>query len=205
MRLFLARHGQTDWNAEHRLQGQADRPLTPLGLAQADALRDLLQNEPIRAVYSSPLQRARRTAAPLAAVLGLEVQDAAAMLEIDYGILEGHTKVSVVGTDLEALWRARRANPLAFDAPGAENYSLLLERVRPFARALEERHAGQTIVVVGHRASNRALLAVLLERSLDEVVKLKQKNADVLEIRPQGDPELRIHRTRDVTATGGNS
>jgi len=205
VRLFLARHGQTDWNAEHRLQGQADRPLTDLGLAQAEALRDLLRHEPIVAVYASPLHRALRTAMPLARALGLEVQPAPAMLEIDYGILEGHTQQSVAGTELEDLWQSRKQNPLAFDAPGAETYAILLERVRPFVTRLQESHAGQTILVVGHRASNRALLAALLGWSLPEVVKLKQKNADVLDIRPQEDPPVRTLRIKDVTPTGGNS
>ena len=205
MQLFLARHGETDWNAEHRLQGQANRPLTDLGLAQAEALRHLLVRRPIRAIYASPLQRTLATAAPLAAALGLEVQPREAMLEIDYGILEGHTKHSVLGTELEELWMARKQNPLAFDAPGAETYEILCDRVRPFAREILERHAEETIAVIGHRASNRALLALLLERPLTEVVKLKQKNADVLEICPQGDPELQTHRTVDVTKTGGNS
>jgi len=205
VQLFLARHGETDWNAEHRLQGQANRPLTPVGLAQAMALRDLLQSRPIQAIYASPLQRTLATAAPLAAALGLEVQPREAMLEIDYGILEGHTRETVAGTALEELWMARKRNPLAFEAPEAETYEILCERVRPFAREIVERHEHDTIVVIGHRASNRALLALLLDRPLSEVVKLKQKNADVLEICPDGDPELQMHRTVDVTKTGGNS
>jgi broad specificity phosphatase PhoE len=204
MRLFLARHGETDWNAAHRLQGQADRPLTPRGQAQATALCRLLQRHPITAVYASPLQRARDTAAPLAEALGLEVQEAAAMLEIDYGVLEGHTQQSVAGTDLEDLWRRRSQNPLAFDAPGAETYDDLVERVRPFAASLRRRHAGQTIVVVGHRASNRALLAVLLGRPLSEMVALKQQNDEVVEIRPGEEPELQTHSTRDATSAPGN-
>jgi probable phosphoglycerate mutase len=211
VQLFLARHGQTDWNATHRLQGQANRPLTTLGLAQAQALRDFLVAQPIQAIYASPLQRTLTTAAPLAAALGLEVQARAAMLEIDYGILEGHTQESVAGTDLEELWLARKRNPLAFDAPGAETYATLRDRVRPFADELRQRHAAETIAVIGHRASNRALLALLLDRPLSAVVTLKQKNADVLEICPQGDPELQTHRIRqgtrtgDATKTGGNS
>lgn len=205
MQLFLARHGETDWNAEHRLQGQANRPLTALGLVQAEALRDLLAARPIAAIYASPLQRTMATAAPLAAALGLVVQRREAMLEIDYGVLEGHTKDTVAGSELAEMWRARQKNPLAFDAPGAETYEILRDRVRPFATELLERHAHDTIVVIGHRASNRALLALLLDRPLSEVVKLKQKNADVLEICPQGDPELQTHRTMDVTKTGGNS
>lgn len=205
MRLFLARHGQTDWNSEHRLQGQANRPLTALGLAQALALRDLLVSRPIQAIYASPLQRTLTTATPLAESLGLEVQPRPAMLEIDYGILEGHTKASVAGTNLEELWMARKTDPLAFRAPQAETYEVLRERVRPFAEEIMQRHADETIAVIGHRASNRVLLALLLNRSLQDVIKLKQKNADVLEICPQGDPELQTHRTADVTTTGGNS
>ncbi|MDP3613233.1 MAG: histidine phosphatase family protein, partial [Rubrivivax sp.] len=70
-RVFLLRHGETDWNAVHRLQGHADIPLNALGRWQAEQLGLRLSGEDIVAVYSSDLQRAHATAQPLARLLQL--------------------------------------------------------------------------------------------------------------------------------------
>ncbi|MGH6609671.1 MAG: histidine phosphatase family protein, partial [Burkholderiaceae bacterium] len=72
-RLLLIRHGETAWNAEHRIQGQLDIPLSPLGIRQSAQLAACLSGEEIDAVYSSELSRAWLTAAPVAQRLGLDV------------------------------------------------------------------------------------------------------------------------------------
>src|SRR3989337_2728452 len=66
MRLILVRHGESEWNRIGRYQGQADAPLSDLGLRQADALANRLRHEQIDAIYTSPLQRARKTAEAIA-------------------------------------------------------------------------------------------------------------------------------------------
>ena len=65
-RIYLIRHGQTDWNVEGRWQGNLDVPLGEIGYKQAQALADTLQDRPISAIYSSDLMRAVKTAEPLA-------------------------------------------------------------------------------------------------------------------------------------------
>ena len=90
-RVFLLRHGQTAWNAEMRIQGQLDIPLDDTGLWQAQRLALALSGEHLDAVYSSDLQRARQTAAPLAAAAGLPVQLDPGLRERGFGSWEGHT------------------------------------------------------------------------------------------------------------------
>ncbi|HWX09771.1 MAG TPA: histidine phosphatase family protein, partial [Gaiellaceae bacterium] len=83
--LLLVRHGETDWNAEGRLQGHTDRPLNEHGRRQAHALAERLAGDDIAAVYASDLARARETAEILGAKLGLPVSRDAGLRERDWG------------------------------------------------------------------------------------------------------------------------
>ena len=90
VRIILVRHGETEWNKDHRIQGGAsDVPLNAVGLRQATQVAERLKNERIEAVYSSPLQRALYTAREIARHHQLEVSPLAAFREIDAGSLEG--------------------------------------------------------------------------------------------------------------------
>lgn len=89
--LLLVRHGETDWNAERRWQGHTDVPLNERGRKQARALAEQIAAEPVDAVYSSDLRRARDTAAAVADRLGLPVTVDPDLREIDVGSREGLT------------------------------------------------------------------------------------------------------------------
>ena len=94
-RLCLVRHGETAWNAEGRVQGQLDVPLSATGLAQARAVSSALARETFSAIYASDLARVRQTAEPAAARLGLEVRLEAALRERHYGIFQSLTYAEV--------------------------------------------------------------------------------------------------------------
>jgi broad specificity phosphatase PhoE len=190
MRIFLARHGETEWNAVHRLQGQADIALTARGEDQAQALAALMTTFRLDAVYASTLRRSLDTARPVAAAHGLEPIARPELREIHYGILEGFAEHDPDPERL-ALWEARRRDPLGFRAPGGESYDELRARVAPFADHLRRRHSGDTVLVVGHRGANRALLSLLLDRPM--TMEYKHKHDRVLEIRPGKDPEILQH------------
>jgi broad specificity phosphatase PhoE len=91
--LLLVRHGETDWNAVGRLQGQTDRPLSEFGRRQARRLADELADERLEAIYSSDLVRARETAEIVARPLGLPVNLDPDLREKDWGTWEGLTAV----------------------------------------------------------------------------------------------------------------
>lgn len=117
MQLICVRHGQSQFNAEGRIQGQWNTPLSEFGLAQADAIAAALGKEPIDAVFSSPLDRALSTAKPTAAALGLEINLEPGLQEIHAGVFQGLLWSEIEDKYPEAaqLWRAYDAD---FVVPG---------------------------------------------------------------------------------------
>lgn len=193
MRIWLARHGETEWNAVHRLQGRSDIGLTATGQAQAAALDEWLRQVPLDAVYTSTLGRTIATAAPTAARHGLTPEARLELDELSHGVLEGRT-AGDPDPAVRHLWQERRADPLRFRAPGGETYAELQERLSPFVQLLRQRHAGGSALVVGHRATNRVLRALLLGQDLATAMEFKHKQDRLYEIRPGAEPACVEHR-----------
>ncbi len=149
MRLCLVRHGETAWNAEQRMQGHKDLPLSPDGLAQAAQAARLFVGVHADAVYSSDLQRAWQTAEPIAAALGLPIVRLTALRERNYGRCEGMVRKEVAGVHPEDA-RALRERLPDYVLPGGESLDQHRRRVYDCIDALAEKHAGQTVVVVTH-------------------------------------------------------
>lgn len=148
-RVLLLRHGQTAWNAEQRLQGQLDIPLNDVGRWQAEQLGLALQHEPITALYSSDLQRAQATAAPLARLMQLAVHTDAALRERHFGHLEGLTYAEVderFPEDARA-WRQRLPDVAT---GGGETLRGFHDRSVAVVTRLAALHPGQTVAVVAH-------------------------------------------------------
>src|SRR5579864_7883681 len=106
--LLLARHGETDWNREHRWQGRADPPLNARGREQAAALAASLAQVPLGAIYSSDLARALETAELVGGALGVAVTSEPALREIDVGEWSGLTTAEIERT-FPAGWARHRA------------------------------------------------------------------------------------------------
>lgn len=154
--LYLARHGETDWNAAGRWQGQTDVPLNPRGREQARAVAAALRELGIRSVASSDLVRARETAEIVAADLGLGLALAdAALRERAFGCFEGLTRAEVAERHPEA-WARYLADP-GPAPPGGESRDELLARLLPALAAVAARLPGPLLVVL-HGGSMRALL-----------------------------------------------
>ena len=147
--LLLARHGETDWNSERRVQGHTDRPLNSIGLAQARELAGTLEHEPLDAVYSSDLSRAYDTALAVAEPRGLAVVRVAGLRERHFGTWEGLT-------DTEIL----RRFPEASSGPwgDGETPAEMTARVVDALRAVAAQHAGGQVLVVSHGGPMRAIL-----------------------------------------------
>lgn len=148
--LIVIRHGETAWNRDRRLQGQLDVPLNDFGVAQADALAQVLADEPIEAVYSSDLTRTMQTAAPLAEVLGVPVRQERRLRERCYGALQGMTYAEVAEQRPEdfARWQARV--PDYAPPEGGESLLSFHERAVETVLELVRRHPGGRIAVVSH-------------------------------------------------------
>jgi broad specificity phosphatase PhoE len=193
MRVFLARHGETEWNAEHRLQGRSNTRLTARGEAHARALAELLREQELDAVFTSTLERTIDTARPLAAARGLVAEPRPELVELGYGVLEGRTPADP-DPEIRRLWKLRKSDPLGFRAPDGETYAELAARVAPFVEEIGRRFPDGTVLVVGHRATNRALMSRLLGMPLEACLQFKHKHETVLEIRLGNEPRIIEHR-----------
>jgi probable phosphoglycerate mutase len=147
--LIVVRHGETSWNRQLRLQGQADSELSPLGLEQARALAERLAGEPFTVVVSSDLVRAGKTAQAIADRAGRTLRLDPGLRERHFGIFQGHTWDeirSLYPADHEAYRRDPDfAPPGGGEAARDQNARVL----RAFARIVSER-TGERIVVVTH-------------------------------------------------------
>jgi len=151
--LLLVRHGETDWNADGRLQGQTDRPLSDYGREQARQLAEDLQGEGFDAIYSSDLSRARETAEIVGGRLGLRVELDPDLREKDWGNWEGLTSVE--------------RDRVEFVGESTEAHQ---ERTLRALRRLSERHPGDArILVVTHGGSMRRVQASALGLALPVV------------------------------------
>jgi broad specificity phosphatase PhoE len=163
--VYLARHGQSDWNAAGRWQGHADRPLTALGLRQATDLAHELAGVPLEAVYSSDLRRARETAEAVAAPRGLQVSTVADLREVDVGSWSGLTRAEAMERFPREFWRWTKGEHGWEDG---ETYEQMAERVVGAVRRIAAGHAGESVLVVAHGGPIRAVHAVALGLDVSE-------------------------------------
>jgi len=172
-RLLLVRHGQSTWNAEDRLQGQADPPLSELGRAEAVALRPALRALAPHVVLTSDLARARETAA----LLGHSTAPAdPRWREFDLGDWTSRTEndVRAESDGAFAAWRAGRANP-----PGGESWATFGDRILEAVQALPP---VERALIVTHGGPIRTLCARLLDTEVDALTRVTNASLTVLEL-----------------------
>lgn len=175
IKIYIARHGETTWNAEGRIQGWSDPELSSLGQAQSLALLEHLKTRPLRAIYSSDLQRSYLTAQPIAQHLGLPILKQGELKEIGFGMLEGKDLFQF-DEELKYQWNRFKDDRFSYRIPGAENYSDVANRLRPFMERILHQHEGEEILIVGHRVVNRLLIGMFLGFSLEKTLKIEQTN-----------------------------
>ena len=175
MRILLARHGETPWNAEGRYQGQEDIPLSPVGEGQARALGERLRDVAITRAVASPLVRARHTA-ELALGEGraatLTTDDG--LKEIAHGTWEGLLAEEIHARDPDRMHAWRHA-PHEVLMPEGESLEHVVVRAWPaFARACTGLGSDDTLLVVAHDAVNRVLLCRILGIPLAKLWSFRQ-------------------------------
>jgi broad specificity phosphatase PhoE len=154
--LLLVRHGETDWNRDHRWQGHSDTPLNDSGRRQALELAETL--DPPDRIYASDLLRARETAEILAARLGAPVVLDVRLRERGFGAWEGLTTPEIeerFAAD-HARWRVGEGA----GAADAEAFEAFAERIGAFLDEVLERHAEEEVLVVAHGGTIRVIHAL---------------------------------------------
>jgi uncharacterized phosphatase len=146
--LYLVRHGETDWNAQRRIQGNTDIPLNETGRQQAATTAELLARREWDGVFSSPLSRAFETASIIASRLGQPRPEAIPdIVERNYGEAEG-----LNWEQIDAAF------PGDLPVPGRETHDEVARRVIPALTKLAHEHPGAALIVVSHGGVIRSIL-----------------------------------------------
>ena len=164
IKIYIARHGETAWNVEKRIQGRSDPGLSPEGVAQSLALLEQLKDRPLSAIYTSTLQRSILTAQPIAKLLNLPIQKQPELDEMAFGIMEG-VQVFSFSEELRREW----------------------ER---FKEKILRDHPGQEVLIIGHMIVNRFLIGMLLEYPLEEIQRMEQHNGFVYLVERNGEARV---------------
>ena len=205
MRIFLIRHGQTDYNAERRVQGTIDIPLNDTGRWQADRIGARLANYAPARIITSDLARAADTARAISA-LHPEVpfQETELLREVGYGVFEGLNGDEIVRSFPEEfrLWQEDREG---YMPPGAETIHQQRARARLAADLIAEAGAPEeTLIVVSHGAIMRSLVAAFMHLSIEQQVLLHFDNTSLTALE-QGKRGMVLHLANCTAHLGERS
>jgi len=165
-RLFLVRHGQSEWNAAGRIQGQIDIQLDETGCRQAELIADRLAAEPVAAVYSSPLLRAKSTAEAIADRFHLPVQLDPRLMEYDFGVISGSTWKDVEENHPEFASRWLE-DPWAVPVVDSEGRVNFAARVMSAVQDILVQHPTEQVVLVAHGGTFGVYLTAMLGMDLN--------------------------------------
>jgi broad specificity phosphatase PhoE/ribonuclease HI len=191
-RLLLLRHGQTELSGERRYSGRGDVPLTETGERQAKAAGARLARMDFAAIVSSPLVRARQTAAAVAAASGHEVTVHDGLIETDFGDWERLTFLEAAARDprLHGRW----AGDVTVAPPGGESFATVHRRVERARNELVNQYAGQTILLVSHVTPIKSILRTALDAgpSLLFRLHLDLASLSIAEFYPDGNASVHL-------------
>ncbi len=164
--MHLVRHGRSVWNAAGRIQGQIDIELDEIGLQQAQRIAGRLEGEPLAAIYSSPLLRARSTAEVIAVRFNLPVTLDARLMEYDFGVISGMTWAEVAENHPELANRWLE-DPWAVPVAGSEGRVNFAARVMSAMQDICSRHPAEHVVIVAHGGTFGVYLTAMLGLDLN--------------------------------------
>lgn len=200
--LLLVRHGETDWNAENRIQGWSNSQLSERGQMQAARLAARLQNVAIDAIYSSNSTRALDTAAPIAASHALEILPRPDLRELGYGEWEGLTGEEIRRDFPDAWQRWHVERRLSDKISGGESWEEVEARMTCALSAILAAHPEQTVAVVGHGGSLRLLILRALDLPLSALRRFHLDNASISRLQFSPDAPGRLLSVNDTGHLG---
>ena len=178
MRLILVRHGQTEWNAGGRYQGQSNVALSDTGRKQARLLAERFPVKQLDAIYTSDLDRAKETAECVGEKFGVTVYPEEAFRELSFGDWEGLTYQQITARWPEEANKLFTA-PDELVIPNGETFQELQKRALDKIHLLYGKHIDQTVAVFAHGAINKTILAGLMHIPLHYLWSLRQDNTAV--------------------------
>ncbi len=171
MRLYVARHGETAWNAVNKICGRTDLPLTQNGQAQARLLAERLSSVRIDRIIASPMIRAQQTAAAVSEKMGISVQTDQRLIEQDYGVYEGE--------DRKNPGFLNNKRQFAYRYPGGESMMDVAYRVYGLVEELKEKYPDEHILIVCHGGVCRVLRTYFEDMTNDAFFSFSEDNANV--------------------------
>jgi broad specificity phosphatase PhoE len=160
MELILVRHGETAWNVEQVFRGTIDVELNETGIRQARLLAEYLKDRPVTAVYSSPLQRALKTAEEIANQFQQEVKITRGLIDIDFGAWNG-LSVHEVEEKYPDLYKEWTESPEKVEFPYGESLEAVAYRAKELIDSIVYMNSG-TVVAVSHRVVLKTIICALL-------------------------------------------
>ena len=173
MKLYIARHGETQWNVDNRISGRTDIPLTERGMEQAKLLAQSAVGKGIEVILCSPLLRARQTAQAVCDALELPMSIDDRLVELNFGIFEG------LDRSHPDFQRYRGQLPLRF--PGGESAFDLAHRVYSLLEDVKRNYAGKTVLLVCHGGVCRMVRSYFEELQNEEYCHYYAPNAELVE------------------------
>lgn len=193
--ILLVRHGQNDWVKKNRLAGWTPGVhLNEEGQKQVKALSERLSNWPIKAVYSSPLERCLETAAALAQPHNLEINHLEAVGEVRYGEWEGK-KIKKLAK--EKAWHAVQHYPSRFRFPGGESFLEVQQRAIEAIESLNNQYQKEIIAVVSHADVIKLVLAYYMGTHIDLFQRIGISPASVSALALGENGGVRVLRVND--------
>lgn len=195
-RLFLVRHGETEWNREMRTQGSRDIHLTERGLWQAERVSERLLGEGIEAVYSSDLKRAYYTARAIADRLGIGVKVSPDFREMNLGEWEGK-RVEDIKKEFQDIYGIWVSNPHRAVIPGGETLIGVQQRAIKGIKDIIKRHQKGKIVLVSHGITIKVLIFGLLGIDLAHYRKVRMDNCgiSIIDFKEEGNVLVTLNDT----------
>ena len=177
-KLYLVRHGETDWNRDMKVQGSTDIELSSVGIKQAGLLANRLAGEKIDVIYSSSLKRALKTSEIIAAEKPCGINKSDKYHEICFGPWEGLT-IKEIKEKYSEHFRIYREDPANFRLPGAETFLDLMERTYNAIMEIISLHKGSNILLVSHGTAIKAAIIRILEIDIRNYTKFRIDNASI--------------------------
>lgn len=171
MKLYVARHGQTQWNAENRICGRTDLPLTETGIAQAEGLAEKAAPLGIDLIISSPMLRAYHMAQIVAERCGAEVMVDERLIEQNYGIFEGLDRKN---SDFLANKRQ-----FATRYPGGESMLDMAGRIYPLLREIREKYPEKCVLLACHGGVCRVIRSYFFPMTNEEFASYSPENCSL--------------------------
>lgn len=177
-RLYLIRHGETEWNASSKVQGTTDTKLNEKGILQAELVAKKLAGENISALYTSSLTRAKQTAGKISEALKLEAKELHNFREICLGPWQGLT-IDEIKENYSDHFKIYREKPSEFNMPGAETFLQVAERFCNAVNNIVVDNQDKNIAVVSHGAAIKAAVISILGIDIEHYNKFRIDNASI--------------------------